>query len=309
MSISTMNLKDLQFLCEEKGLKFKGKTKAQLVTLINNNKAEEVDTIEDKNYSELSIKELREICTKSGLSRFGTKAELVKRLNEKENNKMDERRVIKWNDRGRKKATRPSESVGCDASSDDSSEDDDDSEIYKELKKDELKKKCLERNIPTSGTVKALIRRLKENDQMKEQVAKSRDKSSPEYQCESCDNNPNKLFSIPVAKWYCNDCEEHICNLCKEAHEKLRLTRTHVITPYGTILECNIDNDLTISVNDAIVVAPAPIVRPQFLDFTVSEDETSAVQQSGSKRKRVEDACEEEPSDFNNSYDVIYETR
>ena len=80
MSLSTMNLKDLQFLCEEKGLKFKGKTKAQLVTLINNNKAEEVDTIEDKNYSELSIKELREICTKSGLSRFGTKAELVKRL-------------------------------------------------------------------------------------------------------------------------------------------------------------------------------------------------------------------------------------
>ena len=45
MSLSTMNLKDLQFLCEEKGLKFKGKTKAQLVTLINNNKAEEVDTI------------------------------------------------------------------------------------------------------------------------------------------------------------------------------------------------------------------------------------------------------------------------
>ena len=221
MSLSTMNLKDLQFLCEEKGLKFKGKTKAQLVTLINNNKAEEVDTIEDKNYSELSIKELREICTKSGLSRFGTKAELVKRLNEKENNKMDERRVIKWNDRGRKKATRPSESVGCDASSDDSSEDDDDSEIYKELKKDELKKKCLERNIPTSGTVKALIRRLKENDQMKEQVAKSRDKSSPDYQCESCDNDPNKLYSIPVAKLYCNDCEEHICNLCKKAHEKL----------------------------------------------------------------------------------------
>ena len=102
MSLSTMNLKDLQFLCEEK-LKFKGKTKAQLVTLINKNKAEEE---EDKNYSELPIKDLKEMCTKSGLSRFGTKAELFKRLTEKEN-KGDERRVIKWIDRGRKKATRP----------------------------------------------------------------------------------------------------------------------------------------------------------------------------------------------------------
>ena len=106
MSLSTVNLKDLQFLCEEKGSIFKGKTKAQLVTLINKNKAEEDDTIEDKNYSELSIKDLREICTKSGLSRFGTKAELFKRLTEKEN-KGDERRVIKWIDRGRKKAKRP----------------------------------------------------------------------------------------------------------------------------------------------------------------------------------------------------------
>ena len=30
------------------------------------------------------------------------------------------------------------------------------------------------------------------------------------------------------------------------------------ITPYGTILEHNIENNLTITVNDAIVIMPAP---------------------------------------------------
>ena len=90
---------------------------------------------------------------------------------------------------------------------------------------------------------------------MKEELSK---KSSPELECKSCKENPKKLYSIPPAKWYCNDCSKHICNLCKEAHEKLKFTRTHVISPYGTILECNIENDLTI--------APVPkIINLSFL--------------------------------------------
>ena len=61
----------------------------------------------------------------------------------------------------------------------------------------------------------------------------------------SCEENPSKLYKSPTAKWFCLDCDHYICDLCNDAHEKLKITRTHVITPYGTILELNIGNDLT----------------------------------------------------------------
>ena len=93
-----------------------------------------------------------------------------------------------------------SETVGIDISSYELYEEDD---MYDNFNKAELKKKCLERNLPTSGT----------------------------------------------ARWYCHDCSEHICNMCKETHEKLKIARTHVITPHGTLLVCNIGKDLTMAVN------------------------------------------------------------
>ena len=142
-------------------------------------------------------------------------------------------------------------SVGIDESSDESSDEEDNK--YGKMKKDELKKQCLERNIPTSGTVKALVKRLQENDSVKEQVERASTEISPNIECESCKENPQKLYSIPPAKWYCHDCLEHICNLCKEAHEKLKIARTHVITPYGSLLECNIEKDLTI-INQNVLV-------------------------------------------------------
>ena len=111
-----------------------------------------------------------------------------------------------------------------------------------------------------------------------------------------------------MAKWFCNDCKEHICNLCKkEANEKLRIARTHVITPCGTILEYNIENNLTITLNDAIVIMPAPSAPSapsapvQFLDITVSYDKTSISQNSWAKRKRDDDNDE--------AYEVVYVTR
>ena len=61
------------------------------------------------------------------------------------------------------------------------------------------------------------------------------------------------------------------------------------ITPYGTILEHNIENNLTITVNDAIVIMPDPPAPVQFLDITVSYDENSISQNSWAKRKRDDD--------------------
>ena len=52
----------------------------------------------------------------------------------------------------------------------------------------------------------------------------------------SCEESPSKLYKSPTAKWFCLDCDHYICDLCNDAHEKLKITRTHVITPYGTII-------------------------------------------------------------------------
>ena len=60
---------------------------------------------------------------------------------------------------------------------------------YGKMKKDELKKACLDRNISTSGTVKALLKRLRENDVLKAQVEKASGEISQEVPCESCAEN------------------------------------------------------------------------------------------------------------------------
>ena len=297
--------KELQALCKANSIKFKGKTKAEMIEALNKNEVTD-DATEKDVTTEKTVKELRELCCKAGLSRLGSKQELLRRLEVLENNPGG-RDVVRWNDRGRKVATRPSETVGLDDSDDESSGEDDNK--YTKMKKDELKRQCLDRNLPTAGTVKALVKRLQENDMVREQVASASNQISPEIECESCKQNPQKLYSIPPSKWYCHDCSEHICNLCKEAHEKLKVTRTHIITPYGSLLECNIEKDLTITVNDAIVVAPAPSSTLHFLDFTVTDDETFDINNSGRKRKRIEEDDEiEEVSDANNSYEVVYET-
>ena len=52
-----------------------------------------------------------------------------------------------------------------------------------------------------------------ENAALKKQVEK--EKGCPGKICESCEENPSKLYETPEAKWFCKDCDQHICNLCK----------------------------------------------------------------------------------------------
>ena len=73
-------LKDLQVLCQKNGLKFKGKRKAELIEVLNANSVVVVDTVDD-NFENLQVKVLREKCKEYGLSVYGTKGELVRRLN------------------------------------------------------------------------------------------------------------------------------------------------------------------------------------------------------------------------------------
>ena len=76
------NLKDLQKLCEEKSLKFKGKTKAQLKELLSTQVVimEEDEVFAGEDLSQLTVKALKEIFEDEGFSKCGTKAELIKRL-------------------------------------------------------------------------------------------------------------------------------------------------------------------------------------------------------------------------------------
>ena len=82
-----------------------------------------------------------------------------------------------------------------------------------------------------------------------------------------------------------------------------------MITPYGTLLAQNIEKNLTITINDAIVVAEAPATHVQFLDFTLTDDDYSLSEDTDLKRKRDDDDENEEANaDLNNSYEIIYET-
>ena len=294
------NLKDLHDLCQQNGIKYKGKPKAQLKDLLLSKNVALAEKNDVEDISKLSVKALKERCENLGLSKCGNKDELVKRIVSSSSNIDTGIKVVKWKKRGRKAATRPSETVG--AENEESDEDDEPSEYFK-MKKHELKEECIRRNLPASGNVKTIINRLKENDALKEEV--KRNNPNDDKLCESCEDNPGKLYESPSAKWFCRDCKQHICNLCKDAHEKLKITRSHVIIPFGTILELNIGNDLTI---------PGEIVSheiaknkdvPQFMDISRSDDDEDSIEDTPKKRKRTNDS---ETDEDENDNSLVYET-
>ena len=64
-----------------------------------------------------------------------------------------------------------------------------DSSKYTKMRKHELRHECLKRNLPASGSVKILVKRLKENDE----IARNVNVNGTEKLCESCEENPNKM--------------------------------------------------------------------------------------------------------------------
>ena len=72
---------------------------------------------------------------------------------------------------------------------------------------------------------------------------------------------------------YCIECKEYICDLCKHAHEKIRITRTHRILPYGTLLEFNIGKNATVNVENSVDASAVVEVQTHFLDITLSDIE------------------------------------
>jgi hypothetical protein len=290
------NLKDLQVMCQKHGLKFKGKRKAELVEALKARSSVEVESDIVEDIEKLKVGELREKCKEQCLSVYGTKCEMITRLQSFKDNESDFIPVVQWNGRGRRVATRPSETV------DNESEDTDEEEdyTYKDMKKIDLRQECVARKLPASGNIKALIKRLEENDSLKDDLKKN--PGTPDKLCESCEENANKLYETPVAKWFCQECDQYICTLCKEAHEKIKIVRTHLIMPFGTILEFNIDSNVTVeNITNTVQV---PKAKPQFLDLTLSVDDLGDddFEEPSKKRKQSED------DENDNSFEVVYET-
>ena len=123
----------------------------------------------------------------------------------KESNHLAAKMTIIWKSlSGRKEATRLSETVGNE--SDDT--DDEEVSVYQNMKKHELREECVKRNLPASGAVKCIIKRFKENDDLKEEVKKNQ--PNVDKLCESCEENPGKLYESPASKWFCKDCNQYI---------------------------------------------------------------------------------------------------
>ena len=93
------NLKDLQKMCEERSLKFKGKTKAQLKELLSIEVVVVNDDAIHEDLTTLTLKALNEMCSEIGLSKYGTKTELIKRLESKTPEGLT---TMSWNKRGQK---------------------------------------------------------------------------------------------------------------------------------------------------------------------------------------------------------------
>ena len=53
------------------------------------------------------------------------------------------------------------------------------------------------------------------------------------------------------------------CELCINAHEKIKITKTHRILPYGTVFEFNIGRDLSSCVPETPIPATPHAVQTQ----------------------------------------------
>ena len=96
-------LKELQAICEQRGLKYKGKNKETLKTMLSADITivDVVNDDENQNIDSLKLKELKDLCGKKGLSKTGNKEELVRRIRSADAEKESEIPVVEWRKRGR----------------------------------------------------------------------------------------------------------------------------------------------------------------------------------------------------------------
>ena len=166
--------------------------------------------------------------------------------------------------------------------------------------KHELRQMCVMKNLPASGKISELVNRLLENDAVNKQIEADQNKLTPAQICESCDDNVDKLHATPIAKWYCRECDQKICNLCKDAHLKIKMIRSHIICPFGTNLEFNIDRNESIVINFPQSFTPKPTQKKRFMDITIDTPNGSM-----KKKRRVEEIVETVEED---SFEIIYKT-
>ena len=95
-------LKDLNDLCRQNGIKYKGKTKAQLKELLESNNVTLAEKNDAEDISKLSVRALKEKCDILGLSKCGNKDELIKRIISFTSNIDTGIKVVQWKKRGRK---------------------------------------------------------------------------------------------------------------------------------------------------------------------------------------------------------------
>ena len=82
------SLKDLQSLCMKNGIKYKGKTKAQLKDALAGLNVDKGVISED--FAKCTVNILKDLCKRKGLSGNGNKGELIKRLESLEKNDNDD---------------------------------------------------------------------------------------------------------------------------------------------------------------------------------------------------------------------------
>ena len=69
------------------------------------------------------------------------------------------------------------------------------------------------------GSVTSLPRNIRLNEETKQDIVLSKVTSSSPPPCDSCDENS------PIA--YCTECDKLLCNVCWDAHQKLKFLRSH----------------------------------------------------------------------------------
>ena len=86
--------------------------------------------------------------------------------------------------------------------------------------------------------------------------------------CESCHDNTEKVHATPVAKWCCRDCDQKICNICHDAHKKIKNTRNHMICPYGQALEFYL-NEVESFIANNVITPQISNIKKRFMDITI----------------------------------------